>query len=336
MSDVRLQPVVDFHAHWLPPEVATSPTTDVTSGPLRRAWPLLTDLGAEREAAERDGVDLRVLSTALELVTTPGERTDPALVCRVNDALAGAVRDRGPGLEALATVDAFAGDAAAEEARRAIDELGLRGLFVAAVSGERLLDAPEARPLLVFAAERGVPVFAHPVNPPVLAPRFAGVTGAGHALGRASESAASTLALLRSGLLTTLPGLRVVITQLGELALLLAHYLATPEPAPDGTPEGWRPLDDRGRLYVDTAGFEPIAVRAALEAVGAGHLLVGSDWPIVPALAPTGLAEALRGGGVDESDLDRVVGGNALALLGLEHGPRPAESAQHLFVGANA
>jgi predicted TIM-barrel fold metal-dependent hydrolase len=321
MSVAGLSRVVDFHAHWLPPGVGEPPPAASVPGPLRHVWPLLGDLDAEREAAGRDGVDLRVLSTALELVAEPGERIDPGLVRRVNDALAAAVRDRGPGLTALATVDAFAGEAAAEEARRAIDDLGLPGLFVAAVSGELLLDAPEARPVLELAAERGVPVFAHPVNPPVLPSRFAGVVGAGHALGRATESAASTLALLRSGLLSALADLRVVITQLGEMALLLAHYVATPEPAPDGTTEGWRPLDDRSRLYVDTAGFEPIAIRAALEAVGPGHLLVGSDRPIAPALAPAGLTDVLRRGGVADADQDRVAAGNALDLLGLALAP---------------
>lgn len=324
--------VVDFHAHWLPPGVGNPPIASA-SGRLRHVWPLLCDLGAEREAAARDGIGLRVLSSALELMTEPGARADPALVRGVNDALADAVRDRGPGLTALATIDAFAGDAAAEEARRALDELGLPGLFVTAVSGDLLLDAPEARPLLELAAERSVPIFAHPVNPPVLAPRFARIADAGHALGRATESAASTLALLGSGVLSALPQLRVVITQLGEAALLLAHYLQAPALPPPGVPEGWRPLDDRGRLYVDTAGFEPIAIRAAVEAVGAEHLIVGSDWPIAPQLAPAGLVDLLRRGGVAEADLERVAADNAVDLLGLELPAAPeAQAAAAPFV----
>jgi predicted TIM-barrel fold metal-dependent hydrolase len=310
--------LVDFHAHWLPPELAVERPAGVTNPALRHVWPLLSDIDAAIDAGARDGVKLRVLSTPLEMLTPSRERADPRLVERINDRLADVVRERGPRLAALATIDPFAGEAAAEEARRAVDELGLPGIFVPAVSGELLLDAPAARPVLEFAAERGVPVFAHPVNPPVLSPRFASVAGAGHALGRATESAISTLALLRSGLLRTLPGLRVVITQLGSPVLLLAHYLIEPEQRPEGAPDGWRPIDDRACLFVDTAGFEPIAIRAAIEAVGIEHVLVGSDWPIAVEMAPARVVAALRQAGVRAEDINRIAAGTALDLLRID------------------
>jgi predicted TIM-barrel fold metal-dependent hydrolase len=310
--------IVDFHRHWVSPELLDGAASVPTTGLLRDLWPLLTDTGAQLEALERDGIDLGVLSTPLEMLAQGGRPVSADLVRQTNDLLAEVVAEHRPRITALASIDAFAGEQAAEEARRAVDELGLPGLFVATVSGELLLDAPQARPTLQFAAERGVPVFAHPVNPPVLEARFAGVAGAGHALGRATESAISILALLRCGLLHELPGLHVVIAQLSSVSLLLAHYLDAPATAGDGAPGEWKPSDDRARLFVDTAGFEPIAVRAALEAVGVEHLLLGSDWPVDVELRPPAVGAVLNAAGVAAEDLDRVAAGNALELLGLE------------------
>ncbi|WP_163317081.1 amidohydrolase family protein, partial [Enterobacter hormaechei] len=70
-------------------------------------------------------------------------------------------------IHGLATVDAYAGESAARELTRAVRELGLRGVFVESAKGDLFIDAPEARPTLQAAAELGIPVFVHPVNPPL-------------------------------------------------------------------------------------------------------------------------------------------------------------------------
>lgn len=228
------------------------------------------------------------------------------LPTRTNDALAEAQRTHGPGLVALATIDAFRGDAAAEEARRAVDELGLPGLVVDAAQGERLLSAPEARPTLAFAAARGIPVFAHPVNPPILPIRYATQRQAGALLARGTESALSTLALLDAGVLTELAGLKVVLAGIGAAALLLSPFL--PEAAAAA----------RGLLHIDTMGFDPAAVRFAIDALGPENVLVGSNRPIVGRAASRTRVEALLDAvGAQDPDRRLIAGGNARRLLGL-------------------
>jgi predicted TIM-barrel fold metal-dependent hydrolase len=306
--------VIDFHAHWLPVDLVGRRPPAAAQGLIRELWDELVDPASQVEAVERDGIDLRFLSSPLEMLTLLDLPDDSiSLARRSNDLLADFVAEHPDRFAGLATVDPFSGDAGAEEARRAVDDLSFRGLFLATVEGERLLDDPAVVPTLEFAAERAVPVFAHPVNPPVLPPRYADVA-AGHALGRAAESAISLLALLASGTLSRLPDLHIVIAQLSSAALLLAHYV-DPTPAP---PEGtWKPSDDRARLYVDVAGFEPIAVRAALEAVGVDHLLIGTDNPVYGETPIEMISRAVLAGGVDPADLDKVGSENAAGLLGL-------------------
>jgi predicted TIM-barrel fold metal-dependent hydrolase len=298
--------IVDFHGHWFPPAVvATTPTAPLPPA-VGRVWPLLLDLEAQLDAAEQAGIGLKVVNAVYGGIAAVATVPLADLPARTNDVLAEAQREHSGRLLTLATIDAFRGDEAAEEARRAVDELGLRGLALDAAQGELLLSAPEARPTLAFAAERGIPVFAHPVNPPVLPPRYADQNHAGVLLARGAESALSTLALLDSGIFDELPGLNIVLAGIGAPALLLAPFL----------PE--RAAAARGRLFVDTMGFDPAATRFAIDALGADHVLIGSDWPIIDRNASVERVSALLDAtGVNDTDRALIAGGNAQRLLGL-------------------
>lgn len=297
--------VIDVHGHWFPPELVAGDASALPPA-VSGVWDLLRDIDAQLELAAAAGTTVKVVnapwSSVLPVATVPVE----GLAARVNDAFAEAVRERGPALAALATVDAFAGDAGAEEARRAIEELGLAGIVVDAAQGQLLLSAPEARPTLEYAAEAGVTVFAHPVNPPVLPPRYADQRHAGVLLARGAESALSTLAILDSGLLDELPGLELLLAGIGGPALLLSPFL------PDAAAAG------RSRLHIDTMGFDAAAVRFALDALGPEHVLIGSDWPIIDRDAgAVRVAELLDATELDAVGRELVAAGNARRLLRL-------------------
>jgi predicted TIM-barrel fold metal-dependent hydrolase len=302
-TDTPAHTIVDFHGHWFPPHLVAAEPTGLI-GLVKQAWPLLTDLDAQLELAAAHGTDVRVINAVLSSVVPAATVPVRELPARLNDALAAAVARHGPRIAALATVDPYQGDAGAEEARRAVDELGLAGLVLDAARGDRLLSDPVARPTLEFAAERGVVVFAHPVNPPVLAARFVRTGDAAVLLARGTESALSTLALLRSGVLDELPGLRIVLAGIASPVLHMAAFL--PESAPL-----------RGRLYIDTMGFDPAATRYALDALGPENVLIGSDWPIVARPASVARVDALLAAlDVSAEHAAQISHGTALRLLG--------------------
>jgi predicted TIM-barrel fold metal-dependent hydrolase len=125
-------------------------------------------------------------------------------------------------------------------------------------------------------------------------------------LARASESALSTLSLLSAGTLDELDGLEIVLAGIGGVALLLGGFLAEEAAAA------------RGRLHIDTMGFDPAVVRFFVDVVGPGHVLVGSDWPIIDRDASRDrVTELLDAIGATGEDRERIAGGNALGLLGL-------------------
>jgi predicted TIM-barrel fold metal-dependent hydrolase len=217
-------------------------------------------------------------------------------------------------LLALATIDAFQGETAAREVERAVQTLGLGGICVDCAQANRLLDAPEARPTFEAAAALGVPVFVHPISPPGLTERYGRLGHTGVLLARGTEDAASTLALLRSGLLDDLPELNVVIPMIGIAALIFAGIGEDDRLREEGW-LGASPSQMRTRLYVDTMGFDAASLRFALDLLGPQHVLLGSDWPIMPIAARQKVATLLTALDLNETDQAAILSGNTTRLL---------------------
>jgi aminocarboxymuconate-semialdehyde decarboxylase len=250
------------------------------SGALGR-WP---QLGDER-ALEASLEAVRVISTPLEFV--PG-----VPVQRINDSIAGLVRKHPDRLFGFASVDAYGGTAAAEELTRAVKALGLRGVFVESAKGDLLPDAEQAQPLFAAAASLGVPVFLHPVPDLPLRSRFKNERFA-----RGTINAAAILAMISAAMFEQHRGLKVVVTALALGGLLLA----------DRVPDG---------VYVDTTGTKAATLRGAIELLGAGRVVAGSDWPVVQEKAlEERLRSLLAGFGLRSAECERVVAGNARELL---------------------
>ena len=261
---------------------------------------------SEALEASLEEVAARVINTPFELVTETDAR-------RINDSVASVVgRHRGR-LHGLATVDPYAGEPAARELERAVRELGLRGLFMESAKDGRLPDAPEARATLAAAAALGVPIFLHPVADPQLDARFKPFGRMGVRLTRGTINSAALYALMAGGLFEALPGLRVVVTALAFGGVLLAA----------GMPDGSRlrketPAAERRHVYVDTTGMDAVAVRAALDVVGADHVVLGTDWPVVQEKNLSARLNAMFDAWRLDTDARRAISsGNALELLGV-------------------
>jgi aminocarboxymuconate-semialdehyde decarboxylase len=195
---------------------------------------------------------------------------------------------------------------------RAARDLGLRGLFLNSAKGDTLLDAPEALPTLTAAAELGLPVFVHPVYPPALSRQLAPYGQLGILLARGTVNSAALVALLRSGRFAALPGLRVVVTTLALGGVLLAAALGDDESQP--------PVAEtlRRHVFIDTMGLHPASIRASVDVLGAGNVLLGTDWPIVndaPIRART--LAALAAAGLSAQDQQAIAAGNVRRLLGV-------------------
>lgn len=306
--------IVDFHNHYVGPSFALTTLTGVPPA-QRTFWEgvnrRLADPGALTSSIEGSGIAARVISTPLEFLRDADGNVQPGTSPRINDALAELV-SRHPGrLYGLATVDAYSGEAGARELMRAVKELGLRGAFVESAKGDLLPDAKEARPTFAAAAALGVPVFLHPVADPQMDTRFKRYGRLGVRLTRGTINSAALFALLEGGTFDEVPNLRVVVTALALGGVLLAGGFGDGSRLRKDTPDL-----TRRHVYIDTTGLHPVTVRSAVDLLGAGHVLIGTDWPVAVETSKA-MQATLAACGLDAAELRMVASGNALALLGV-------------------
>jgi aminocarboxymuconate-semialdehyde decarboxylase len=326
-------PVVDIHAHFVPegylrlieaegqahgvtlrpgPEGPFIMIGPVPIGPITPAY---HDLGRRLAAMDRQGVTVHALSLMPPMVYWADADLGLRLARVVNDAIAEAVRTHRDRLVGLATLPLQAAEAAVAEVSRAVRELGLRGVYLG--TNVRGVDLDEAGFTPVFAriAELGVPVFLHPLN--VLGGGRVGAYYLHNLLGNPFDTAVAAARLVYGGVLDRFPTLRVCLPHAGgAFPYLLGRidhgYRVRAEcrhlPRP---PSAY--LD---RFFFDTISHSPGALRFLIGLVGADRVMLGSDYcfdmgyeePVKALAAVEGLGAA---------DGERILGGNAVKLLGL-------------------
>ena len=115
----------------------------------------------------------------------------------------------------------------------------------------------------------------HPLTDPQLHNRFSKIGPLGVRFARGTINSAALISLLETGTFDELPKLQVVDHQLALGGVMLAG----------GFGDGPRIRSDapaltRRHVYIDTMGLNPVTIRAAVDMLGADHVLIGTDWPI--------------------------------------------------------
>jgi 6-methylsalicylate decarboxylase len=271
-----VSPLVDVHAHFLPPwYVDTARAAGLEQPDGMAQWP---QWSAAQHLAVMDerGIGRALLSLSSPGVVLPG--ADPvALARRVNDDGLALGSDRFGLLASLPLPDVAA---ALAELDRVLG-LGADGVVVATNAGGEYASADSHAPLWEALAARGCPVLLHPTSP---------LGWEQTALGRPRPMAEFLLDTTRVVLDLALrgwlrPGLRLVVPHCGSLLPLLADRAALFQL---GDPDHAGPLVTEAltQLWWDLAGTPtPLHVSALLDAYGAKRLLYGSDFCFTPPIA---------------------------------------------------
>jgi aminocarboxymuconate-semialdehyde decarboxylase len=326
---------VDVHAHAMPlpllQRLADRDLADLTEVPAgivrldprvsgvgpRAPLPLarsMYDVDVRLSEMDEVGVHRHVVSLPPFLFASTAE--DGQLATRVvtegNDDLATYVADGPDRLLGLGSVP-LGWPGAADEARRALDELGLAGIAIGSRGAGRDLDDPINDDLWALLSERDTFVFLHPSGVPdpqrqkdfwlpqlVGYPMETALAVARLVFGRVLDRFPLNLCLAHGG--GCLPSLRGRL-DMGWERKDVARTTAVP------------PSEFTDRLYYDTAVFSPVLLRRLVEDVGAEHVLLGTDHPFE--LGDRAPLETVRALGLAEADERRILSGNAAGLLGL-------------------
>lgn len=278
----------------------------------------LTDLRlADMDA---NGVDVQVLSYAtpgLEVIEDPAEAV--AVARRVNDHLAKAVAAHPKRFAGFAVLPLQDPKAAVVELRRAVKELGLKGVLYNDHVRGHYLDEPQFRPVWAELERLGVTLYLHPAVVPADNWRvFDGYPVlVGPSWGWTATTGAHALRLIYGGVFDEFPRASVMLGHMGELlpfqmARLDSRYGQVP---PERRVQHLPSYYLRNNVYVTTSGvMSHAALLGAVHAVGVDRVLFSIDYPFESSAAAV---EFLRSAPYAPADLASIAHGNAERVLGL-------------------
>jgi aminocarboxymuconate-semialdehyde decarboxylase len=328
--------VVDIHTHFIPEELidllalgegpsglsverrdGADPLIVHDNGLRYPAFEVFRDVGARLEHMDAHGIDVTVVSISPSLYLywlDPGETAEVSRI--LNDAAARMAAASGGRIAAMATVPMNDPRAATAELRRAHSELGVVGVEIGTSVGTTQLDSPQFAEFFGAAEELGLPVMLHPYVS-MITPPDSGTSGfhLGNVIGNPVETFVAACRLLVGGVFDRHPDLRVILVHGGgALPYQIGRLQHAYEVRKETKSVARRPpLEYMDNLRFDTIVFDRGALEHLIALAGPERVVHGTDLPF-----DMGDDSVLRmGEWADPDTAERVLGGNAVELLGL-------------------
>ena len=238
------------------------------------------------------------------------------LIRHVNEAIATLIAESPKRLIGVGAVPLQSVDAAIEELRLNVEQLGLKVVEVGSnINGVPIGD-PRFEPFFDAVVALDVAVFVHALRP-MISERLVGPPALEQIVGFPGEIALAVMSMITSGTLLRHPALRIAFSHGGggfaaPLARLQRFWLHLPK-LRETLQES--PVTTARRAYYDLAVFEPALIRLLAETMGVSQLLLGSDYPFgAYERSPVTL---LREAGLSEAETTTIRQRNAMRYLGL-------------------
>ena len=325
--------IIDIHAHIIVKEITRSLAPDDNWRPgvswqdskqyiefggrkLNSALREFVDVEKILEEQDRAGVDKIVLTPWSSLFRYDADLETALAVNRIqNDALARIAREH-ERMEAIGTVPLQDSDVAVDELKRAVNELGLKGVEIGSNVNGIYLGDPQFRPFWATAEELGAFIQIHPV------PGIGGAINREYYLWNAfanpAETALTASHMLLSGLLEEYPDLKICLFHGGghlpyQIGRLDRAYEMRPEArARLSQPPGYY----FKKFYFDTITHSASALSYLIDLVGAEQVMLGSDYPFDMGYErPADIVNSLTQ--LSEDERFAIRGGNAQRILDL-------------------
>jgi aminocarboxymuconate-semialdehyde decarboxylase len=260
------------------------------------------------------GVDVQVISNTPQTFLYNQEASlTAAMAALQNDQIAAAVAAHPERLMGIATLPMQAPERAADELRRAMRKLGLRGAQIGSNVNGRNLDDPALEPLWAAADELAAFIMVHPTQ----------VAGAErlkayyltNLIGNPLDTTIAAACLVFGGVVGRYPRIKFLMVHGGGFVPYQAGrfrhgWQVRAEPRanlpspPDAALEA---------LYFDSIVHSKAALEFLVASAGAARVLLGSDYPFD--MGTLDCARQVRALAIPEADKTVILGGAARRLL---------------------
>lgn len=324
--DGRRVRTVDIHAHCASPE-ALALMGHALGGPgLRIDLDMASEVDLRLRIMDEQGIDVEALSINPNWYRIEDRDRAARIIEIQNTMLAEACAANPDRFVAFASVALQFPELAAAQLEEGVKRYGLKGAAIGGnVAGQEIAD-PKFNPFWAKAEELGVLVFIHPQGdgaPTELGHRFKGNGYLSNVIGNPLETTIALSHLIFEGTLDRYPGLKICAAHAGGFLPSYAGRFdrgcpTRPDLCPGGThgPIEKCPSEYLKQLYYDTMVFRPEGVRHLAAEVGAGQLMVGTDYPYP--WTDTAIDLILETPGLTDAERVATLGGTAARLLGLD------------------
>jgi len=272
------------------------------------------DIARRLKDMDATGVDVHVLSATPQTYLYNLEPALGVVTSAIqNDQMAKHIAEHPTRFMGIATLPMQAPDKAADELKRAMTKLGLRGaMFASNILGKNL-DDPSFEPLWATAEELGAFMFIHPNN----------VAGADrlkpyylqNLIGNPLDTTIAAACLAFGGVLDRHPKLNFILAHGGGFTPYQAArwehgWAVRPEPKKNVPAQ---PKDIAKRFYYDTILHSAPVLEFMISHVGADRVMLGSDYPYDMGMMDC--VAHVRGLKISDADKDMILTKRAETLL---------------------
>jgi aminocarboxymuconate-semialdehyde decarboxylase len=329
-----VSPIIDIYCHIFPQRffdemLKVTPLTG-NIGTRLRSITKLFDLDARFRDMDAIGDYRQVISLPNPAIEDIAKADVGINLARIaNDDMAELCRkypDRFPAFAAALCLTDVNGSVA--EARRAVRDLGAKGVLIYTNVAGRPLDEPEFEPIFACMAELGAPIWLHPVGTASL-PDYPAEKKSRFEMWWCFhwpyETSVAMLRMVFSGLFDRYPSLRIITHHLGGMipyydgrvgnGLKVLGARTTDEDYSNILPSLKRPhMDYLHDFFADTAMFGggSHAIRCGLEFFSVDKVVFATDAPLGP-IAPT--IKSIQALNLAPADEHKLFCGNAEKLL---------------------
>ena len=326
--------VIDWEHHYMPEELwlkkggkKGEKTIVYENGrPRGDLHPELYDVDEHLRVMDMAGIDMAVLSLAVSS-DVPAVALEEAKVW--NDNVSALMKKYPRRFAGLAPIPPLGGAKAFDELKRAVENLGLKGVVIRSQVNGQSLDNKELYPFYEKVQALKVPIFVHPSGVQAGFDILDAPYDLGRSIGRELDLTVATTRLILSGVVDDFPDLKFVISHKGGAIAAIRERIEYqfgntnwPGTRPAGS-KNRRPFDQcLNDLYFNLAGSHGgmNSIKCALTSISPKRLIFGTDYPQEfmtdkPSLKT--YVENMKKLEIDEESRQAMLGGNAKALLGL-------------------